>query len=160
MRRHFVPIALALLLGGCPDPVREDLEAAQGPEAPGVPRGPLHRPGQRCLACHRDGGEGPAFSVAGTVFARQGETAAASGVDVVLQDARGEQRAVVTNEVGNFWIAASEWAPTFPLRAQVRANGTTLRMRTELGREGSCGACHVGAGDARHMPGVYVEATP
>lgn len=160
MKRRLLLATLLLALVGCPDPVRDDLEAEQGPEAAGVPRGPLHRPGQHCLACHRSGGEGPEFVVAGTVFARQGETAPAPGIEVAITDANGNARTVSANEVGNFYITASSWRPAFPLRAELHADGTTLAMRTELVREGSCNACHVGAGDTHHMPGVYVETAP
>ena len=155
---HAAMLLVSALLAGCPDPVREDLEAEQGPEAPGIPEGPLHRAGQRCLACHRTGGPSPEFSFAGTVYAREEDAVAAPGVEVAVRDARGEERTLVSNEVGNFWMPASSWAPTFPLRVELRTGGRTIGMRTEIPREGACNACHVGAGDARHMPRVYVEA--
>ena len=60
--------ALLVLLLSC-DPVHDDAVSALGGETPGIPRGPLHRPGQPCLVCH-DGASGDpaAFSMAGTVF--------------------------------------------------------------------------------------------
>lgn len=158
MRVRFLLLGIGLLAGGCPDPVPEQIEEDQGPEVAGVPQGPLHRAGQRCLACHRDGGEGPAFSVAGTVYAREGEALGAPAVAVALRDARGEERVFLTNEVGNFWVPAMQWSPTFPLAAELRVDTRTIAMRTEIGRDGSCNTCHVGAGDARRMPGVFVEA--
>jgi hypothetical protein len=153
-------LALGLLTSACPDPVREDLEAEQGPEQPGVPQGPLHRAGQRCLVCHREDGPSPPFSVAGTVFAREGEPLGAPGIVVALHDARGDERTLVTNGVGNFYMPESAWSPAFPLRVELRTEGRTIAMRTEIPREGACNACHRGAGDARHMPGVFVEASP
>jgi mono/diheme cytochrome c family protein len=151
-------ILATLLLSACPDPVREELEDEQGPEAAGVPEGPLHRAGQRCLACHREGGRSPAFSVAGTVFLREGETAAAPGVDIAIRDARGDERTFQSNAVGNFYVPKTSWSPTFPLRVELRVEGRAIAMRTEILREGACNACHRGAGDARLMPGVFVEA--
>jgi hypothetical protein len=151
-------LLFALGLASCPDPVREDLEADQGPEQPGVPEGPLHRAGQRCLACHRDGGPSPPFSVAGTIFRREGAREAAPAIEVVVRDARGEQQTFVTNEVGNFWALQTSWSPVFPLRAELHVNGRTIAMRTEIPREGSCNACHRAPSDTHHMPGVFVEA--
>lgn len=161
-RRAALPITLlfSMSVSGCPDPVRDDLIEQQGPEQPGVPRGPLHRAGQRCLACHREGGPSPTFSLAGTVFEREGERLGASGVEVAIRDARGEERSFLTNQVGNFWVHESTWSPTFPLRAELRVSGRTISMQTEIVREGSCNACHRGGGDTLHMPGIYVEAAP
>ncbi|MDF2695155.1 MAG: hypothetical protein K0S65_3538 [Labilithrix sp.] len=150
--------ALALLVSACPDPTPEDLEADQGPEQPGVPQGPLHRAGQRCLACHREGGPSPPFSVAGTIFQREGEPVGAPGIEIALRDARGEERTFQSNGVGNFYVPATAWSPTFPLNVELRIDGRTIGMLTEIPREGSCNACHRGAGDAYHMPGVFVEA--
>src|SRR6185437_13022232 len=74
MRSRLAPPTL-LLLGlvlaptGCNDPVPDDEVASLGPEDPNVPPGPLHRPGQPCMACHD--GTGPAslaFATAGTIF--------------------------------------------------------------------------------------------
>lgn len=159
--RRLLLFACLALLGGCPDPVREQLEDAQGPEAPGVPQGPLHRAGQRCLACHREGGESPPFAFAGTVFARSGEPEPAVGVVVVIRDARGDERTIATNEVGNFWMPVDTWSPAFPLRTRLRLeDGRELVMRTEISREGSCNACHRGTGGPNLMPGVYVEVSP
>jgi hypothetical protein len=151
-------LGLALLVSGCPDPVREDLEAEQGPEQAGVPKGPLHRPGQRCLACHRAGGPSPPFSVAGTIFLREGEPIAAPGIDIAIRDARGEERTFQSNAVGNFYVPEAAWSPTFPLSVELRTGERGIAMRTEIPREGACNACHRGAGDAHHMPGVFVEA--
>lgn len=77
----------------------------------------------------------------------------------MVRDARGEQRSFVSNETGNFWAPSSAWTPTFPLRVELRAKNRSIAMRTEIAREGACNACHRGVGDARHMPGVFVEGT-
>ena len=75
----------------CYDPVHDQEVAALGGEAPGVPQGPLHRPGQPCNVCH--GGIGPAnlrFSVAGTVYQYSvSPSPAANGATVQLQDVTG-----------------------------------------------------------------------
>jgi hypothetical protein len=128
--------ALALF-GACANPVHDDAVTALGPEAPGVPPGPTHRPGQPCLTCH--GGQGPAseqFSIGGTAYETQrlplsdGAPAPASaplvGATVQLTDssslgdasdagAGNATQTTTTNSVGNFFILESDWAPVFPI---------------------------------------------
>ncbi len=158
MRARGVACAVLLALGACaPDPVADQREAAEGPEIAGIPEGPLHRAGERCLACHRAAGSGPAFSIAGTIYEREALALPAAGVDVVITDLRGETRVLTTNGAGNFWITESAWTPVFPIRSELHVDGAVVAMRTEIGREGSCGACHESPGDATRMPGVYVQ---
>jgi hypothetical protein len=134
------------------DPVRDAQIAALGPEAPGVPRGPLHRPGQPCLYCH-DGsfGHPPRFTVAGTVFQTTSAESAAVGAQVALVDANGGTATLQTNEAGNFYVGPSEYDPTFPVQVSVRGpGGETARMYTLiLGNgavepNGACASCHFG----------------
>ena len=47
---------IAIALGACVDETHELQVQALGGEAPGVPKGPLHRPGQPCLVCHGEAG--------------------------------------------------------------------------------------------------------
>jgi hypothetical protein len=154
--------ALALLLvlaapAACMDPVHDDAVKALGPEAPGVPPGPLHRPGQPCLTCH--GGEGPAdseFSLAGTVYLLQYEEVPAPSATVVIEDVDGVAGTVTTNEVGSFWVNADKWRPTYPLELSVKYGIITSRMNGNVGRAGSCADCHqpkVGPSSPGH---VYV----
>lgn len=62
--------AFVVILAAACDPVRSDAVAALGGEAPGVPHGPTHRPGQPCLLGHSN------FAVAGTVFTDVGRNGA------------------------------------------------------------------------------------
>lgn len=135
-----VPIAFAL---AC-DPTQSDKIAALGDEAPGVRRGPTHRPGQPCLLCH-DGalGDPQEFSVAGTVYQQVGSSAAVDGAQVLLTDAKGSSVTATTNTAGNFYLTPSDWSPTFPIAAQVVSGSTHVSMRTLISRDGSCGGCHV-----------------
>jgi ferredoxin len=45
-----------------------------------------HRAGEDCLGCHRQGGDGTPFSVAGTLYADTGGTAPAAGVAIHVLD--------------------------------------------------------------------------
>ena len=130
--------ALLTLPDACANPVHDDAVTALGPEAPGVPPGPTHRPGQPCLTCH--GGQGPAgvqFSIGGTAYENQrlplsdGAPAPASpplvGATVELTDSSdlgdgsdgasspSATQTTTTNSVGNFFILESQWAPVFPI---------------------------------------------
>lgn len=139
MRILAAALGVALVLGAaCADPVHDDEVAALGPEAPGVPPGPTHRPGQPCLVCH--GGSGPAslqFSIGGTAYETQmvpladGGAPASSaplvGASVQLTDSSDlgdasdassvstATQTTTTNSVGNFYILESDWAPVFPI---------------------------------------------
>jgi hypothetical protein len=125
---------------------------ALGPEAPGVPAGPTHRPGKPCLACH--GGQGPSdveLAVAGTIY----QTAALDsppliGATVTIFDATqqpdgGTPRTAVTNAAGNFYIRKTDWSPFFPLHdisVSYQGLDNPTAMHTNVGRDGSCGSCH------------------
>lgn len=137
----------------CGDPVHDDLVKALGPEDAKVPMGPLHRPGQPCMACH--GGRGPAkasFSMAGTVFTLPDTTVGLSGVVVTLRDSvafadpNGKGFAATTNAAGNFFIHADELTPAYPVHVALthpgapKSSGKT--MFSHVGRDGSCASCH------------------
>jgi hypothetical protein len=128
MKKKRLTVCLALSVGvafglaaGCGDPVHDAEVAALGPEAPNVPPGPDHRPGQPCLTCH--GGLGPAsltFVTAGTLYAypygMPGNGPVAGG-NIHLVDANNTTRDPVTNSAGNFYLTTAQWDPTFPLGA-------------------------------------------
>lgn len=155
-----VPVAAgtATLSSGCYDPVHLDAVAALGPETPGIAPGPNHRAGQPCSTCH--GAEGPAeseLSVGGTLYRVRGERDALAGGEVILTDARGESRSVRSNESGNFFITAAEWAPVFPLGVAIEAEGIRREMVSTIGRDGGCAACHRDSGDRSFMPAIFLR---
>jgi hypothetical protein len=137
-------VALTVSLAACVDEEHELQVGALGGEAPGVSPGPLHRPGQPCLVCH--GSEGPSshsFVIAGTVYAVQGQSAPAPGVQVFLEDQTGSTVSLNTNEAGNFYIPTGEWSPIFPMwvpQMTMGQNGTA--MQTHIARAQSCADCH------------------
>lgn len=148
----------ATFAGACYDPVHADAVAQLGPEVAGVPEGLTHRAGQPCTTCHGGDGPGdPTFSVAGTIYRVRGGTDPMPNATVIVIDATGTTKTVTTNEVGNFRIEEREWAPTFPLRVEVEAEGARRTMVTPIGRNGGCATCHRGAGSSSQMPGVYLK---
>jgi hypothetical protein len=106
-----------------------------------VPIGPLHRPGQPCLVCH-DSGEASAFTVAGTVYAREGSETPLNGVTVRLIDAEDRRFEAVTNCAGNFFVRPSQFVPRYPLWITLAVGAQTIDMESPAFREGSCAACH------------------
>ena len=68
-RKNLLLIAAGAVFA-CGDPTHDRAVEVLGGEAPGVPEGPLHRPGQPCVTCHGDSGPASGeFSLAGTVYA-------------------------------------------------------------------------------------------
>lgn len=152
-------LAALALAAGCDDPVREDAIAALGPEDPDVAEGPLHRPGQPCLACHdgdRDGVR--AFSVAGTILwtAESGEPA--RGVVVELLDAAGVRHEAATNCAGNFFVEPADFTPVYPLWAAVIAGDLRIAMDSPIGGDGSCASCHQGEESPDALGPVFVQS--
>lgn len=128
-------------LAACEDPTNEAAVAAQGPEEPAVPPGPLHRPGQPCLVCH-DGETGRAFSLAGTVFWAQGSDIPATATEVLVLDDTGARFTAVTNCAGNFFVRPEEYEPVFPLWVALRRGKVGVAMDSPARGEGSCAGCH------------------
>jgi hypothetical protein len=141
------------------DPVHDDAVADLGPETPGVEPGPLHRPGQPCLDCHGSSGVKPAMSVAGTVFAAADGTAPLAGAAVMLSDTFGRTFQTTTNAAGNFYVEPSSWAPIYPMYVTVAFGGVRNAMSTQVGRDGSCAACHVDPASRVSAGHVYLVQT-
>ena len=136
-----VPVALG---AGCTDPVIDDVIAEQGEESDTIPKGPLHRAGQRCVVCHEEGGAagGSPFTLAGTVFAQPKRQVGVNDASVRFTDAAGTSFTAKTNCVGNFFVRPDEWTPRFPVLVEV-VKGTSVRaMQSPIGRERDCASCH------------------
>lgn len=138
-------VALALAASGVSacryDPVPQEVIDDLGDE-PGEP-GPNHRPGSPCLACHSTYEGATPLAIGGTVYsqspAETGPLTPEAKVLVLVTDSTGDTRKACSNAAGNFFITKDAWPDiTFPL--SVTAGGT--RMRSLIGREGSCAFCH------------------
>ncbi len=160
-----VAVLLVVVAGACADPVQSAEQTALGPEDPSVPRGELHRPGQPCLLCHDD------FAVAGTVY-QDDLTTAFAGATITLVDSQGTSppNAPTTNSAGNFFVRTSDWKPAFPIGTYdddagnavfgITVTGTDpnnpAQMVTQIGREGSCNACHTPTASGSSPGPIYV----
>jgi hypothetical protein len=156
----------ALAAGGCANPVQDAKIEALGEEIAGVDEGEFHRPGQPCTVCHDEYGGAPVFSIAGTIFSipaiEGSKPRPVNNARVTLTDTTGNPRTVTTNCVGNFFLTPEQYDPQFPVHVVVEADlpddGGVLRksMATDIGRERSCGGCHVGAPSTSSPGWVWV----
>ncbi|HEX3594335.1 MAG TPA: hypothetical protein VHU80_04515 [Polyangiaceae bacterium] len=148
--RAAVPLVISsLALGACSsDPIHSRQVDGLGGETSGVHEGPLHRPGQPCLACH--GTAGPAdteFALAGTVYQDPASMLPLPDARVHLIDEDGKTYDAATNCAGNFFIMNTDYRPTYPVWVKVffgTAGGQPVfaKMGSPIYRDGSCATCH------------------
>ncbi len=116
---------------------------------------PRMHPGMDCIACHTSEGEGPRFTVAGTVFTEYDEPDDCNGVeDVVVEvtDATGAVWTESTNSAGNFYFRDDE--VVFPITAKVIDGDVERAMLGAVGT-GACASCHSSSG-ASGAPGRVI----
>jgi hypothetical protein len=166
----FVLSAVAAL-SACSDPVHKHQVDALGGEQPGVPAGPLHRPGQPCLACH--GEYGPAnseFAFAGTIYADSIGKIPLPDAKVTFVDVKGNMHETGANCVGNFFIMKGDYKPEPPVWTTV-IFGTMPGMMMEdvpiskdmtspIYREGSCATCHADPPGVDAVGHVFLNEDP
>lgn len=111
-------------------------------------------PGGDCISCHASEGEGPQFTIAGTVMGGLDDFEDCQGIgDVVVRitDADGVVTDLVSNAAGNFSFRG---AIAFPYTATVLRGDVESPMATPQS-EGNCMACHTAEG-AGGAPGRIV----
>jgi hypothetical protein len=154
-------LAIVHLAIACGDPVNDALVASLGPEAPGVPPGPLHRPGQPCLACHHDGQpEAGSFSLAGTIYREKGRRDPIGKVEVLVLDARGRRFSAHSNCAGNFYVRPEEFMPATPFWLTLKLGDQSIDMESPVFREGSCATCHAETLGPRSAGLVFMADEP
>lgn len=105
-------------------------------------------PGMACISCHSRG-EGPSFSIAGTVYPTGHEpdlcnsTVGNAGARVVIIGADGQQVTLTPNAAGNF---SSRNAIKLPYQAKITYQGRERLMLTAQ-TSGDCNSCHTQNGD-------------
>lgn len=145
---------LIAILMACADPVLDQAIEALGPEAPGVPKGPLHRPGQPCVLCHSDAGNAPPFLLAGTVYVDAQSLIPIDDVRVDFIDSFGETFSTTTNCAGSFIVRPQEYSPASPIWVSMQREEVLREMETPIYRDGSCAGCHddpAGPASAGHV---------
>lgn len=158
-KRLWLALSCVLLpaLAGCGNPAIDSLVKDLGEDS--APPGPLHRPGQPCVACHGPYyGASPRMSIAGTIFATntlkaEDQPTPVAGAVVILTDTENKPTGPVTNCAGNFYLEYDAYQPVFPVAVEVQCPSPTdpnapkissLVMQGRVSREGSCNACHRG----------------
>jgi hypothetical protein len=157
-----VVVCAVCCANACADPVRDDQIAALGPEEPGVPEGPLHRPGQPCVApCHdRDGPADSVFSVAGTVFQTNDRLVPLSDAILHFIDSTRLEFSIASNCAGNFFIDERDYTPIYPLWVTIEFGGLTVPMTSPIFREGGCAVCHLDPAGEASAGHVYLIPGP
>src|SRR6186713_3683691 len=112
---------------------------------------PLMHPGGDCIGCHDQEGEGPGYSVAGTVMGAYDEPTDCYGIEDVtvrVTDASGDVHEAVTNAAGNFFFGGDVPGP---YTAEIERDGVVRAMVTPQ-TDGNCANCHTEVG-ASSAPG-------
>lgn len=141
-------------VAACADPVLDQAIDALGPEAPGVPPGPLHRPGQPCVLCHSEAGNASPFLLAGTVYVDATSLTPIDDVTVDFIDTFGNAFSTTTNCAGSFIVRPQEYSAASPIWVSLQRDEVLREMETPIYRDGSCAGCHsdpVGAASAGHV---------
>ena len=144
--RTFVPLALvALASAGCGETTKSvaTSECSSGTRWIGDDaESPEMHPGMDCIGCHAAKGEGPRFTIAGTVYGGPNagdDCFGLGGITVRLVGADGVATELATNGAGNFFTGRAVKAPyTAEL---VRAGSVVAKMQTPQS-SGACNACH------------------
>ena len=118
-------------------------------------------PGMACIKCHNQEGEGPNYSVAGTVYPTAHEpdkcnAAVESGPPIntaviEVTDANGTVFTATANSVGNFSKTSKNGNIVPPYTAKVKYDGRE-RVMTTPQTSGDCNDCHTQSG-TQNAPG-------
>jgi len=163
-------VALVVWLPSCgSDPVKSHLIESLGGETPGIPKGPLHRAGQPCVACHQESGPADTvFSLAGTVYVDATTMPPPKPLPdarIHFIDASGKTYDTGANCAGNFFVMDADYHPNWPVWTSVifgTAGGQPVEvpMESPIYREGSCAMCHQDDDLTEHVLHVYFAPSP
>lgn len=113
------------------------------------------RPGEACISCHAKEGEGPAFSIAGTLFPTPHEpndcvgVPSTAGAQIVITEKNGTVHTLSVNDAGNFSYQSRSFG--YPYQAKVVYQGRERQM-VETQTSGDCNVCHSETG-TQNAPG-------
>jgi hypothetical protein len=113
-------------------------------------------PGTDCTGCHRAGGIGPIFAIAGTVYPSLHEPDNCLGspgaLTVVVTDANGAVLRLPVNVAGNFYLSRTSSPPPYMVAV---TDGVRTRAMVGSVTNGQCNTCHTEQG-ANGAPGRVV----
>jgi hypothetical protein len=110
-----------------------------------------HNAGLACNSgnCHGPAGQGPTWTVAGTLYTTAGGGTPIAGATITVRDANGTMLDLVTAQNGNFWTPQ-----TVAMPVTVYASQCPLLKSMVATATGDCNQCHV-AGSATGA--VYLQ---
>jgi mono/diheme cytochrome c family protein len=150
-----VLLGAAGLLSGCEGEGGGDVPAnCSTNEASNEDEGERMRPGGNCITCHEDEGEGPRYTIAGTVMGAYHDDERCVGVDGVTVEITGSDGKVISldaNSVGNFFYTGSV---ATPYTAKVKSSAGEKAM-TAAQSDTNCASCHTAEG-ASAAPGRII----
>ena len=151
--RHSLIFAFAVVLvaacymGGAPSP---DQCATKAVWSHGNSESPMMHPGWACIDCHSSSGEGPRYTIAGTIFPKHnelddcnGSNGTTGGLSVVITDKNGSSFSLAVNSVGNFF---TRQVVATPFTAKVVSPAGEIAMMTPQ-TNGDCNSCHAQTGN-------------
>lgn len=98
-----------------------------------------HNAGLACRSCHNGSTVGaPTWTIAGTLYDSKAGTAPVAGATILVRDANGVERKLITASNGNFYTAE---AVAFPVTVAASKCPDTKAMTGTPG-DGDCNNCH------------------
>jgi len=113
-----------------------------------------HRAGEACrTGCHTPTTNGPAFTVAGTLYTDAAGSAPIDGATIHVIDGNGTELALVTKQNGNFWTNAPVVFPLTVFASRCPNSADKVGPVTAAEDGGNCNqsGCH-SAGSRIHLP--------
>lgn len=110
-----------------------------------------HFPGEDCIACHRQAGGAPPFTMGGTAYTDVEGSQPLPGATIVVDDAQGNRFTMVSESNGNFY---STDPISFPVLTYVSVCPDVVPMVTDVPQaSASCNSasCH-NSGFRVHLP--------
>jgi hypothetical protein len=80
------------------------------------------------------------------------------GATVSFTSVDGKTFDTTTNEAGNFYAQPSQFQPGYPMKVAVTFGQVTVKMTSEIGRNGSCAKCHTDPFGATSAGHVFIPA--
>ena len=151
-------LCVSLFFVGCSDDSEASDTCASGwAWVGGDSESPEMYPGRACIACHKSEGEGPNYSVAGTLYPNTQEADDCFGLEglrVEVTDADGKVIKMTSNEAGNFMSTSTFKAPYTAVA--FGPDGTEFPMIAPQ-TNGDCNTCHSSAGASGAAGRVFVN---
>ncbi len=133
------------------DPLAPDADIPGCTPLGDAPSDGYHFPGEDCIACHRQAGGAPPFTIGGTLYTDEQGSAPVAGATIVVDDSTGNRLEMITEVNGNFY---SIDPISFPVRTYVAVCPDVVPMITDVPlASASCNtaSCH-SAGFRVHLP--------